>query len=109
MEQLEHPEGVFGRDAAALRAALLQPFLRLNFLTLWVRDQERSRRFFVEKRAFEATVDLPAPGGGRWFVVAPSAARWLTGATGVGLTGMAFVVPPEGSTVHHRTGQSAAF
>src|SRR6516162_5924673 len=60
MEQLEHPEGVFGRDAAALRAALLQPFLRLNFVTLWVRDQERSRRFFMEKLDFE-TIDLAAP------------------------------------------------
>src|SRR5215831_11466501 len=95
MEQLEHPEGVFGRDAAALRAALLQPFLRLNFVTLWVRDQERSRRFFVEKLAFEAIVDLPTPEGGRWIVVAPSAAGWLTGTTGVGLTGMASLFLPK--------------
>ena len=50
--------------AAALRAALLQPFLRLEFVTLWVRDQERSRRFFVEKLAFEAIVDAPTPEGG---------------------------------------------
>ena len=109
MEQLEHPEGVFGRDAAALRAALLQPFLRLNFVTLWVRDQERSRRFFVEKLAFEAIVDLPTPEGGRWIVVAPSAAGWLTGTTGVGLTGMALVVPPEGSPEHQRIGQNTGF
>src|SRR6516162_6622173 len=109
MEQLEHPEGVFGRDAAALRAALLQPFLRLNFVTLWVRDQERSRRFFVEKLAFEAIVDLPTPEGGRWIVVAPPAAGWLTGTTGVGLTGMALVVPPEGSAEHQRIGQNTGF
>jgi catechol 2,3-dioxygenase-like lactoylglutathione lyase family enzyme len=34
-------------------------------VTLWVRDQERSRRFFVEKLDFEAIVDLPTPDGGR--------------------------------------------
>ena len=109
MDQLEHPEGVFGRDAAALRAALLQHFLRLNFVTLWVRDQERSRRFFVEKLAFEAIVDLPTPEGGRWTVVAPPAAGWLTGTTGAGLTGMALVVPPEGSAEHQRIGQNTGF
>ena len=73
---------MLGRHAAALRAALLQPFLRLNFVTLWVRDQERSRRFFVEKLDFEAIVDLQTPEGGRWIVVAPSAAGWLAGTAG---------------------------
>src|SRR5215813_7758279 len=101
--------GVLGRHAAALRAALLQPFLRLNFVTLWVRDQERSRRFFMEKLDFEAIVDVPTPEGGRWIVVAPSAAGWLTGTTGVGLTGMALVVPPEGSPEHQRIGQNTGF
>src|SRR5215831_1105546 len=109
MEQLEHPEGVFGRDAAALRAALLQPFLRLNFVTLWVRDQERSRGFFVEKLDFEAIVHVPTPEGGRWIVVAPSAAGWLTGTTGAGLPGIALVVPPEGSPEHQRIGQNTGF
>src|SRR6516164_10347883 len=106
MEQLEHPEGVFGRDAAALRAALLQPFLRLNFVTLWVRDQERSRRFFMERLNFEAIVDLPTPGGGRWIVVAPPAAGWLSGTSGAGLPGLALVVPHEGSLEHQRIGQN---
>src|SRR5215468_7694302 len=109
MEQLEHPEGVFGRDAAALRAALLQPFLRLNFVTLWVRDQERSRRFFVEKLEFEAIVDVATADGGRWIVVAPPAAGWLTATAGAGLPGMALVVPPEGSPEHQRIGQNTGF
>src|SRR5215813_1636655 len=109
MENSAHSGGVFGRHAAALRAALLQPFLRLNFVTLWVRDQERSRRFFVEKLDFEAIVDLPTPEGGRWIVVAPPAAGWLTGTAGVGLPGMALVVPPEGSAEHQRIGQNTGF
>ena len=100
---------MLGRHAAALRAALLQPFLRLNFVTLWVRDQERSRRFFVEKLDFEAIVDVPTSEGGRWIVVAPPAAGWLTGTAGAGLPGMALVVPPEGSREHQRIGQNTGF
>ena len=104
-----HPGGVLGRHAAALRAALVQPFVRLNFATLWVRDQERSRRFFVEKLDFEAIVDAPTPEGGRWIVVAPSAVGWLTGTVGAGLPGIALVVPPEGSPEHQRIGQNTGF
>jgi len=87
----------------------LQPFLRLNFVTLWVRDQERSRRFFVEKLDFEAIVDVQTPEGGRWIVVAPPAAGWLTGTAGAGLPGIARVVPPEGSPEHQRIGQNTGF
>jgi phosphoserine phosphatase RsbU/P len=109
MEPSAHPGGVLGPHAAALRAALLQPFLRLNFVTLWVRDQERSRRFFTEKLNFEAIVDVPTPEGGRWMVVAPPAAGWLSGSALAGLAGMALVVPPEGSEGHQRIGQDTGF
>ncbi len=109
MEDSAHPGGVLGPHAAALRAALLQPFLRLNFVTLWVRDQERSRRFFVEKLNFDPIVDMPTPEGGRWIVVAPPAAGWLPGTAGTGLPGIALVVPPEGSAENQRIGQSTGF
>jgi serine phosphatase RsbU (regulator of sigma subunit)/catechol 2,3-dioxygenase-like lactoylglutathione lyase family enzyme len=109
MEHSAHSEGVLGRLAAELRAALLQPFLRLNFVTLWVRDQERSRRFFLEKLNFEAIVDMQTPEGGRWIVVAPPAAGWLPGTAGAGLTGIALVVPPEGSAEYLRIGQHTGF
>jgi phosphoserine phosphatase RsbU/P len=109
MEHSADPGGVLGRHAAALRAALLQPFLRLNFATLWVRDQERSRRFFVEKLNFETLVDVQTPDEGRWIAVAPPAAGWLPGTTGAGLTGIALVVPPEGSAEHQRIGQNTGF
>src|ERR1700756_1571140 len=109
MEDAAHPEGVLGPHAAALRAALLQPFLRLNFVTLWVRDQERSWRFFVEKLNFETIVDVQTPEGGRWIVVAPPAAGWLPGTAGAGLPGMALVVPPEESAGYQRIGQSTGF
>jgi len=109
MEPPAHPEGVLGPHAAALRAALLQPFLRLNFVTLWVRDQERSRRFFVEKLIFEAIVDVETPEGGRWIVVAPPAAGWLSGTAGAGLPGIALCVPREGSPEQQRIGENTGF
>src|SRR5215469_3038259 len=109
MEDSAHLEGILGPHAAALRAALLQPFLRLNFVTLWVRDQERSWRFFVEKLAFEKIVDMQTPEGARWIIVAPPAAGWLPGTAGAGLSGMALWVPPEGSAEHQRIGQNTGF
>src|SRR5215469_15714160 len=109
MEPTAHREGILAHHAAALRAALMQPFLRLNFVTLWVRDQERSRRFFVEKLVFEAIVDVQTPEGGRWIIVAPTAAGWLPGTAGAGLPGIALVVPPEGSAEHQRIGKNTGF
>src|SRR2546429_9565108 len=94
MEHSANPGGVLGRHAAALRAALLQPFLRLNFVTLWVRDQERSRQFFVEKLNFETIVNVQTPEGGQWIVVAPPAAGWLPGTAGGGRPRGAPVVSP---------------
>src|SRR5215472_2975893 len=105
MKPSADPEGVLAPVAAALRAALLQPFLRLEFVTLWVRDQERSRRFFVEKLAFEAIVDAPAPDGSRWILVAPPAAGWLPETAGGGFPGIALCVPPERSAEQQRIGQ----
>jgi serine phosphatase RsbU (regulator of sigma subunit)/catechol 2,3-dioxygenase-like lactoylglutathione lyase family enzyme len=109
MEDSAGAGGVLGPHAAAIRAALLLPFLRLNFVTLWVRDQDRSRRFFVEKLGFETVVDAPTPEGGRWIVVAPTAAGWLSGTTAAGLPGVALIVPPEGSAERHRIGQNTGF
>src|SRR5215470_9676019 len=109
MESSAHPEGVLGPYATALRAALMQPFLRLNFVTLWVRDQERSRQFFVEKLYFETIVDVHTPEGERWIVVAPPVAGWLPGTTGAGSSAMALVVPREGSAEHQRIGQNTGF
>ncbi|PYT80405.1 MAG: hypothetical protein DMG41_37100 [Acidobacteria bacterium] len=109
MEHSANPGGVLGRHAAALRAALLQPFLQLNFVTLWVRDQERSRQFFVEKLNFETIVNVQTPEGGQWIVVAPPAAGWLPGTAGAGLPGIALVVPPERSAEHQRIGQNTGF
>ena len=75
-------------------AELVQPFLRLNFATVWVRDQERSRRFFVEQLGFQV-IDTEVPEVGRWIVVTPP----------MGLPGLALVVPLEQSVEGIRIGR----
>jgi serine phosphatase RsbU (regulator of sigma subunit)/catechol 2,3-dioxygenase-like lactoylglutathione lyase family enzyme len=77
-------------------AEFLQPFFRLNFATVWVRDQERSRRFFVDQLGFQVAVDADVPGVGRWIIATPP----------TGLPGIALVVPLEGSDEVKRIGQN---
>jgi phosphoserine phosphatase RsbU/P len=95
---MEHSEQPDRTDVSQDRHAadLLQPFLRLNFATVWVRDQERSRRFFVDQLGFQVAVDVETPGLGRWIIVTPP----------TGLPGIALVVPPEGSVESQRIGQN---
>lgn len=81
-------------------------FLRLNFATVWVRDLERSRQFFVDQLGFQAIVDVEVTSTGRWIVVAPIPPHWLPGTAGGGLAGMALVVPSEGSVESQRIGQN---
>lgn len=100
--QPQRQESASGSD----RTELSRPFLRLNFATLWVRDQEQSRRFFVERLGFEAIVDVELPGQGRWVVVAPRPADWLHEAAGGGLPGIAICVPPDGAAEWQRIGQN---
>ncbi len=85
---------------------LLNPFLRLNFATVWVRDLERSRQFFVDQLGFQAIVDVEVAGQERWIVVAPCPPDGLPGTAGGGLPGIALVVPPEGSATSQRIGQN---
>src|ERR1700752_4706632 len=92
------------RDPCAVEP--LSPFLRLNFATVWVRDQERSRLFFVGQLGFQTIVDVEVAGEGRWIVVAPCLPHWIPGTAGGGLGGIAIVAPPEGSTESLRIGQN---
>src|SRR6516225_5143969 len=86
-----------GDIALDLHAAeFSEPFLRLNFATVWVRDQERSRRFFVDQLGFQVAVDAEVPGSGRWIITTPP----------TGLPGIALVVPLEGSAEVSRIGQN---
>src|SRR6516164_7124595 len=94
MESSAQPDpGDIARDAHA--AEFLLPFLRLNFATVWVRDQERSRRFFVDQLGFQVAIDAEVPEVGRWIIVTPP----------TGLPGLALVVAREESMEAKRIGQ----
>lgn len=54
-----------------LRLDRRDPYLRLQNVTLFVGDQDRSLNFFVERLGFSLVADHPLPDGGRWVAVAP--------------------------------------
>lgn len=47
-------------------------FLRLQSVTVFVRDQDQSLRFYVDKLGFKLIADSHLPNGTRWVGVAPS-------------------------------------
>lgn len=60
----QHEGGNFSRDREGR-------FLRLNFVSVYVGDQERSKKFFVEQLGFRLMTDVKFPSGYRWIEVAP--------------------------------------
>lgn len=55
----------------ALRLDRQDPYLRLQNVTLFVRDQDRSLQFFVDRLGFSLVADFLVPDGNRWVAVAP--------------------------------------
>jgi serine phosphatase RsbU (regulator of sigma subunit)/predicted enzyme related to lactoylglutathione lyase len=53
------------------RADSRNPYLRLHFVSVYVRDQERSKRFFLEQLDFNLVTDVHFESGNRWIEVAP--------------------------------------
>ena len=47
------------------------PYLRIHAIQVYVRDQERSVRFFVDQLGFEVAFDAQLQSGLRWVAVAP--------------------------------------
>ena len=50
----------------ALRLDRRDPYLRLQNVTLFVRDQDRSLQFFVDRLGFSLVADYDVPSGDRW-------------------------------------------
>ena len=48
-----------------------EPYLRLHFVSVYVSDQERSLRFFVDKLGFKVVADARFASGNRWVEVGP--------------------------------------
>jgi phosphoserine phosphatase RsbU/P len=93
---MEHPFQHEGADFSRDREGR---FLRLNFVTVYVRDQERSKKFFVEQLGFRLMIDVKFPSGYRWIEVAPpdGTARLALVVQAPGF--MDFVVPGQSSLI----------
>ena len=61
----------FGIDRSFLRLDGQDPYLCLHFIMIFVRDQERSLRFYIDQLGFRLVVDHRFESGGRWIEVAP--------------------------------------
>src|SRR5215472_8230623 len=66
------PELPFGIDRSLLRLAGDDPYLSLHFVILYVRDLDRSLRFYVDQLGFRVVVDHKFENGLRWVEVAPA-------------------------------------
>lgn len=61
----------FRYDGTGFRLDGAGPYLRLHFVIIYVSDQERSRRFFVDKLGFSVVSDVHFESGNRWVEVGP--------------------------------------
>jgi len=61
----------FGIDRSLLRLDGQDPYFCLHFVMIFVRDQERSLRFYLDQLGFRLVVDHRFESGGRWIEVAP--------------------------------------
>lgn len=59
------------RDRAAPRAQPERPYLRLHSVRVYVRDQERSLRFYRDQLGFSVAFDARLQSGERWLAVSP--------------------------------------
>jgi serine phosphatase RsbU (regulator of sigma subunit)/catechol 2,3-dioxygenase-like lactoylglutathione lyase family enzyme len=61
----------FGMDRHLVRFDGKEPYISLHFIMIFVRDQERSLRFYVDQLGFRVIVDQMLDSGTRWIEVAP--------------------------------------
>ena len=85
-------------EESAFRLDATSPYLRLYLVSVYVRDQERSLRFFVDKLGFTVVADVEFASGKRWIEVSPPD----------GAAVLALVVPTEGFNEEKLVGNSAA-
>ncbi|MDE3166092.1 MAG: SpoIIE family protein phosphatase [Acidobacteriota bacterium] len=64
-------ESSFGIERSLLRLDGNDPYLCLHFVIVFVRDQERSLRFYLEDLGFRLAIDHRFEDGRRWIEVSP--------------------------------------
>src|SRR5438105_2016090 len=72
------------------------PYLRVLCVNIFVRDQDKSLRFYVEQLGFDLVVDENYDAGGRWLAVAPPDGKTL----------IALVTPARNSSERKLIGRS---
>jgi len=82
-------------DRTVINLDRQSPYLRIFCSTVFVRDQDRSLRFYRDQLGFNLVVDNHFEGGGRWVAVAPP--------DGSGF--LALVTPEPGSEEFDQIGQ----
>jgi len=92
------PDVSFARDRGAILPNRDEAYLRIQFVRVFVGDQERSMRFFVEQLGFRLLFDVRFASGNRWIEVAPPD----------GTASLALVLPARGSDEERLVGHSGA-
>ena len=87
----------FARDQAAILPNRHDSY-QVEFVFVYVRDQERSMRFFVEQLGFRLLFDVRFASGNRWIEVAPPD----------GTASLALVLPAQESDEERLVGHSGA-
>lgn len=64
-------DALWGVDRSVLRLDGQDPYLCLHFVIVWVRDHDRSLRFYVDQLGFRVVVDHRFENGQRWIEIAP--------------------------------------
>ncbi len=71
MPPMAIPEVPFGIQRSVVRLDGQDPYLCLHFVVIYVRDQERSLRFYRDQLGFRVIVDHTFTDGSRWIEVSP--------------------------------------
>jgi serine phosphatase RsbU (regulator of sigma subunit)/catechol 2,3-dioxygenase-like lactoylglutathione lyase family enzyme len=98
VSSIQGPQAGSGRDREAIQPDRGDEYLRLQFVRIPVRDQERSMRFFVEQLGFQLLLDVRFASGNRWIEVAPPD----------GTASLSLVLPALGSDEETMIGKSGA-
>jgi serine phosphatase RsbU (regulator of sigma subunit)/uncharacterized glyoxalase superfamily protein PhnB len=94
----EQPGGSTDRELAGLSLAEKGKFLRLQFVSVYVRDQERSLEFFRDKLGFSVILDVLFASGNRYVQVSPPH----------GTSSLALVLPRPGTEEEELVGRSGS-
>jgi serine phosphatase RsbU (regulator of sigma subunit) len=83
-------------DPSTLRLDRQDPYLRIFFTTVFIRDYDRSLRFYLDQLGFSLVADNRFENGGRWVAVAPPDGSAI----------LALVVPCAGSEEYDLIGRA---